>query len=211
MQKPVSADRAAAPPTAAANPAAASPATASPAVQSAVELMAAVAERRDRAAFAQLYGHFAPRLKAYLMRQGADEGSAEDIIQDTMLTVWHRAASFDPAKAGVATWIYTIARNKRIDRLRRERYPEAELDDPALVPDAPAAADVVLAASQAEARLRRAIGTLPAEQAELLQLAFFQDKSHSAIAEERGLPLGTVKSRIRLALQRLRHDLKDSV
>jgi len=216
MQKPVSADTS---PDRPAAPMAATPragraadapsANGSSAEQSAVDLMAAIAGRRDRAAFARLYGHFAPRLKAYLIRQGADEGGAEDVTQEAMLTVWHRAASFDPAKAGVSTWIYTIARNKRIDRLRRERYPEVELNDPALVPDTPAAADAVIAASEAEDRLRHAIGRLPAEQSDLLQLAFFQDKSHSAIADERGLPLGTVKSRIRLALQRLRHDLKD--
>jgi RNA polymerase sigma-70 factor (ECF subfamily) len=179
------------------------------AAASAIELMTAVAANRDRAAFAQLYGHFAPRLKAYLMRQGADEGLAEEVAQEAMLTVWHRAASFDSAKAGVATWIYTIARNKRIDRLRRERFPEIEADDPALAPAPPVAADAALAQGQAADRLRQALQSLPPEQAELLQLAYFQDKSHSMIADERGLPLGTVKSRIRLALQRLRHDLKD--
>lgn len=180
-----------------------------PDAANALSLMAAIAERRDRDAFARLYGHFAPRLKAYLMRQGADDGLAEEVAQEAMLTVWHRAGSFDSTKAGVSTWIYTIARNKRIDRLRRERFPEIELDDPALVPAPPVAADSALAQVQDEARLHRALGSLPPEQAELLHLAFFQDKSHSTIAEERGLPLGTVKSRIRLALQRLRSDLKD--
>jgi len=173
------------------------------------ELMDAIAQRRDRDAFARLYAHFAPRLKTYLTRQGADEGLAEDVTQEAMLTVWHRAASFDPTKAGVSTWIYTIARNKRIDRLRRESYPEIELDDPALAPDVPATAEAALDTAETENRLRRAMTTLPPEQAELLRLAFYEDKTHSMIADQRGLPLGTVKSRIRLALQRLRNDLKD--
>lgn len=180
-----------------------------PGAASALDLMTAIAERRDRNAFAQLYAHFAPRLKAYLMRQGADDGLAEEMAQEAMLTVWHRAGSFDSAKAGVSTWIFTIARNKRIDRLRRERFPEIDPNDPALVPTPPAAADSALAQVQDETRLRQALQSLPPEQAELLHLAFFQDKSHSTIADECSLPLGTVKSRIRLALQRLRNELKD--
>jgi RNA polymerase sigma-70 factor (ECF subfamily) len=176
---------------------------------SALDLMAAIAERRDRDAFAQLYAHFTPRLKAYLMRQGTDDGLAEEVAQEAMLTVWHRAGSFDPAKAGVSTWIFTIARNKRIDRLRRERFPEVDPNDPALVPLSPALADSELVRVQDEVRLRQALRALPPEQAELLNLAFFQDKSHSTIADQCSLPLGTVKSRIRLALQRLRNDLKD--
>lgn len=174
-----------------------------------LDLMAAIATRRDRDAFARLYLHFAPRLKAYLMRQGAEDGLAEEVAQEAMLTVWHRAGSFDPAKAGVSTWIFTIARNKRIDRLRRERFPEIDPADPALVPIPPALADTALAQVQDEARLRRALDSLPPEQAQLLHLAFFQDKSHSTIADECNLPLGTVKSRIRLALVRLRNDLRD--
>ncbi|MSP88203.1 MAG: sigma-70 family RNA polymerase sigma factor [Alphaproteobacteria bacterium] len=187
----------------------AAPLSPAPDAASALSLMAAIAERRDRDAFARLYLYFAPRLKAYLMRRGADDGLAEEMTQEAMLTVWYRAGSFDPAKAGVSTWIYTIARNKRIDRLRRERFPEIERDDPALVPEPPIAADSALALVQDDARLRVALAALPPEQAELLHLAFFQDKSHSTIADECGLPLGTVKSRIRLALQRLRNDLKD--
>jgi RNA polymerase sigma factor (sigma-70 family) len=174
------------------------------------DLMLAVARDRDRAAFATLFGHFGPRLKAYLLRLGADSGTAEELVQEVMLMVWRRADSFDPALAGAGTWIFTIARNKRIDTLRRERRPEYDPDDPALAPEPDVAADHRIEASQQSERLRRAIALLPDEQADLLRQAYFEDKPHSTIAAERGLALGTVKSRLRLALGRLRKELKES-
>ena len=173
-------------------------------------LISAVAERRDRAAFARLYDHFAPRVLAYLRRLGCDSAAAEDLTQEVMLTVWHRAQTFDPAKAAVSTWIFTIARNRRIDVLRRERRPEFDPNDPALIGEPPASADQQIAAEQDAVRLRAVIDELPQVQADLLRLAFFQDKSHGAIAEQLGLPLGTVKSRLRLAMARLRTRLQDS-
>lgn len=169
--------------------------------------LARVAETRDRAAFAQLFGHFAPRLKGYLIRLGADAGTAEELVQDVMLTVWRSADRFDPAQAGVATWIYTIARNRRIDRLRRARHPVVDPTDPLLVPDPAKNADQGIETAEREHSLRGAIGRLPKEQAELLQMAFFEDRPHSRIAEATRLPLGTVKSRIRLALARLKREL----
>ena len=175
-----------------------------------VDLIARVARDRDRDAFAALFGHFTPRVKAYLMRLGADDASADELAQEVMLTVWRRADAFDPTLAGVGTWIFTIARNKRIDRVRRERRPELDPDDPALTPDPPAGADRAVEAAEAGGRLRRAIATLPAEQRELLVMAFFEDKSHRAIAATTRLPLGTVKSRIRLALGRLRGALEEA-
>lgn len=173
-------------------------------------LMRAVAEAGDRAAFAALYEHFAPRLKAWLMRLGTPEDAAEELAQESLITAWRRAASFDPAQASVATWLFTIARNKRIDRLRRERRPEIDLSDPALVPDPEPAPDAVIDAAQAEAQLRAALQDLPEEQLHLLRLAFFSDLSHRDIAERENLPLGTVKSRIRLALARLRQRIEKS-
>lgn len=131
------------------------------------------------------------------------------MIQEVMLVVWRRSSSFDAKLASVATWIYTIARNKRIDRLRREKWVDWQQDDPAFMPEDAQAADTIHETAEDGARLRGAIKSLPVEQAALLEMAYFQDKSHRAIADETKLPLGTVKSRIRLALNRLRDALKE--
>jgi RNA polymerase sigma-70 factor (ECF subfamily) len=173
-------------------------------------LIEAVAAHRDKAAFASLFTHFAPRIKAYLMRLGCDGGSAEELTQEAMVTLWRRAETFDARQANASTWVFAIARNKRIDALRRQRRPELDPQDPALTPDAPAAADALVESVQDVARVRAAIGALPEEQRLLLQMAYYEDKPHSVIAEEQGLPLGTVKSRIRLAVTRLRKVLKES-
>lgn len=167
-------------------------------------LLVRVGRERDREAFITLFHHFAPRLKAYLQRQGVDPAGAEEIVQDVMVSVWRRADTYDPALASAATWVFTITRNRRIDVLRRERRPEIDPEDPALMPDPVDPADRAVEIEQESERLHRAIRTLPPEQAELLRMAFFEDKPHSAIAAERKLPLGTVKSRLRLALARLR-------
>lgn len=173
------------------------------------DLIEAIAARRDRDAFRRLFEHFAPRLKSYLMRLGADPTVAEDVAQEAMVMVWRKAESFDRRQAGASTWIFTIARNKRIDRLRREKRPELDPNDPALVPSEEPAPDRSLQNAQAGKRVAAAMRALPEEQAELVRRAFYEDLSHSQIAEESGLPLGTVKSRIRLALARLRHEMKD--
>lgn len=174
----------------------------------AADLLAALAERADRGAFAQLFTHFAPRVKGYLRRLGAGDTLAEELTQEVMLTVWRRAHLFDRRQAGASTWIFTIARNKRIDAIRREKRPELDPDDPALVPEPDAPADKQVEAGQKQALLQAAVTTLPEEQSALLRMSYFEDKSHSAIADELGLPLGTVKSRIRLALSRLRSELE---
>jgi RNA polymerase sigma factor (sigma-70 family) len=168
------------------------------------QLIAAVGAARDRAAFAELFGYFAPRIKAYLLKQGAAEAQAEELAQEAMIMVWRRAATYDPAKAAAATWIFTIARNKRIDALRQERRPDFDPQDPSLVPAAPPAAERAVELAQQAARLARAVADLPPEQSELVRMAYFEDKAHGQIAAETALPLGTVKSRLRLALARLR-------
>lgn len=168
------------------------------------EMLRAVGVSRDRAAFQALFSHFAPRLKAYMRRLGADDGTAEDLVQETMLTVWHRAASFDPSLSGAGTWLFTIARNKRIDRIRRTRRPDLDPEDPSLTRDAEPPADKVLQLAEESERLRAELVNLPPEQAEILRLAFYEDRSQSMIADALGLPLGTVKSRMRLAIARLR-------
>jgi RNA polymerase sigma-70 factor (ECF subfamily) len=170
-------------------------------------LIEAVARERDRAAFAQLFGHFAPRVKTFMLRSGAGEASAEEVAQETLLTVWRKAALFDPSSAGASAWIFTIARNLRIDAVRRERrgraHETSDIDAEFLVDDRPRA-DTALAASQAEARVRTALAALPEEQMRCIELSFYQEKAHGEIARLLGIPLGTVKSRLRLAMDRLR-------
>ncbi len=172
-------------------------------------LVEAIAARRDRDAFARLFTYFAPKLKGFGMRRGTDPASCEELAQETMLTVWRKAEMFDPARATVSTWIFTIVRNKRIDLFRREGFPDAELSEVAERADEGPGADERLNQVQANDALRLALKVLPEEQLEVLQKAFFEDKSHSMIADELGLPLGTVKSRIRLALGRLRGALPE--
>ncbi|MDH3663297.1 MAG: sigma-70 family RNA polymerase sigma factor [Alphaproteobacteria bacterium] len=167
-------------------------------------LLTAVAEHRDRSAFSELFGYFAPRIKAFMRRRGADEVLAEDLVQDVMLTVWRRASLYDRQQASVSTWIFTIARNKHIDALRRERRPEIDPEDPALVADPKPAVDQLVSQDQISERLRAAVRELPEEQADVLRKNFFEDKPHKVVADELALPLGTVKSRIRLALAKLR-------
>lgn len=172
-------------------------------------LVEAIAARRDREAFSRLFKHFAPRLKGFGMRRGTDPAASEELAQETMLTVWRKADTFDPRRATVSTWIFTIVRNKRIDLFRREGHPDADLDEVAETVYEGPSADEELDRSQSGAVLREALKVLPRDQMAVLQKAFFEDKSHSVIAEELGLPLGTVKSRIRLALARLRGALPE--
>lgn len=167
----------------------------------------AVRDRRDRAAFARLFAHFGPRLKAMLLRGGLRDGSAEDIVQDVMLAVWNKAAQFDPHRAGASAWIYRIARNRRIDLARRRPLPLPDtLEEP---PDAEPDAAQILAVEQEARRLRAALAQLTPEQGRVLEQAYMDDLPHSQISQMTGLPLGTVKSRIRLGLARLRAELKD--
>ena len=172
------------------------------------ELLTAVASRRDRVAFGRLVDHFAPRLRSFLRRGGAADTEIDDIVQEAMLKVWRRADQFDSARGGASTWIFTIARNERINLLRREARPELDPNDPALVPEAERPADDRVADRQDATQLRAALATLPADQAQVLNLAFYDELSHSAIAARLDLPLGTIKSRIRLAMGRLRTALE---
>lgn len=171
-----------------------------------VDHMVRIRESQDRAAFADLFAHFAPRVKGFLMKSGADATLAEECAQDVMATVWLKSHLFDPTRASVATWIFTIARNRRIDILRKERRPEPE--DLTWGPEAePEQADAMALQQESEI-LGRALQDLPPAQRDLIEKAYFGDMTHSEIASITGLPLGTIKSRIRLALERLRHAMK---
>lgn len=164
----------------------------------------AIARRRDKAAFARLFDFYAPRVKSYLRRLGASNEVAEDLAQEVLLSVWRRADQFDPDRAGLSTWVFTIARNKRIDALRREKRPDFDPEDPALEREEAPRGDRYAEAQSVRRDVANAIAQLPAEQAELLKIFYFEDKTHNVIADELGLPLGTVKSRLRLALGKLR-------
>jgi RNA polymerase sigma-70 factor (ECF subfamily) len=168
-----------------------------------VASVTSIARHGDQQAFAEVFRHFAPRVKAFLIKSGADESLAEECMQDVMATLWHKAHMYDPTRASVATWIFTIARNRKIDLLRRYARPEPE-DLPWGPEQAPDQADVI-ALHQESNKLAEAIRKLPEKQRYLVERAYFGDLTHSEIAAETGLPLGTIKSRIRLALERLRH------
>ena len=169
--------------------------------------MLAVRDKRDRAAFVALFDYFAPRLKGFFMRSGTSTGQAEEIVQDVLLTVWRKAALFDPHRAQVSAWIYQIARNRHIDMIRKERRPVPEelREDPDTEPDA----SQILAVEQEAGILNKAIAKLKPEQRAIIEKAYLGELTHQEISTQTGLPLGTIKSRIRLGLERLRHDLKD--
>lgn len=180
-----------------------------PAADHWAQLMRAVAERRDQAAFTEIFDYFAPRLEAFLMRLGLDAGSAEEIAQDAMVTLWRKAELFDPAKSSLATWLYRVARNRRIDMSRRSRTDYVDPQSPAIL-DIPEERgfEAEIDGQQRDDIVRNLIVDLPVEQRDLVMLAFYEGLSHSQIAERTSLPLGTVKSRLRLAFTRLRRALE---
>jgi len=172
------------------------------------DLMEAVAIHKDKAAYGELFAYYGPRVKAYLMRLGADNALAEELAQDVMVTVWRKADLFDRTQASVSTWLFRVARNKRIDAIRRTTKPELDPNDPLLLPSAPPAADQVITGAERDQLVRAAIVDLPEEQRQLLHQAFYDGLSHREIAEQTGTPLGTVKSRLRLAFLKLRSKLE---
>ncbi len=174
------------------------------------DCMTQIAASRSRAAFAELFSFYAPRLKSYMLRLGASDGEAEELAQDVMITVWQKATLYDRRQASVSTWIFRIARNRRIDAQRRQRRPELSPEDPMLQPPEVEQPDVHVAREQMETIVRAELARLPQDQLILLQAAFYDGLSHSEIAKAFNLPLGTVKSRIRLAFLRLRGELEGS-
>jgi RNA polymerase sigma-70 factor, ECF subfamily len=172
------------------------------------DLMERVANFKDKAAYRDLFSYYGPRVKAYLMRLGADDAHAEELAQDVMVIVWRKAELFDRKQASVSTWLFRIARNKRIDAIRRTKKPELDPNDPLLLPSSPVAPDSLMSGAQRDHLVREAMIDLPQEQKTLLQQAFYDGLSHREIAEQTGTPLGTVKSRLRLAFLKLRAKLE---
>jgi RNA polymerase sigma-70 factor (ECF subfamily) len=171
-------------------------------------LLARVAQNRDRAAFAELFDEFAPRLKSFMMRKGASPELAEDLVQETMISVWTKAGLYEAGKGSVTTWIFTIARNLRIDRMRRESTVHlTELGDYDEAADEPGS-DELLVRAQEQSLMVNALNVIPEEQKTILMLSYVDDLPQSEIAERLEIPLGTVKSRMRLAYKRLRKVLE---
>ncbi|MEM8795872.1 MAG: sigma-70 family RNA polymerase sigma factor [Pseudomonadota bacterium] len=166
-----------------------------------------VAQDRDKTAFANLFEYYAPRLKSYLMRLNCEEAIAEEIIQDVFTTLWHKGHLFDRRKSSIGTWLFRIARNRRIDLVRRDKSDRLDPEDSTVFPKSFEPDDEAMDAVNRDQQIRNAIRELPEEQRILIRLSFFEGKSHGVIAEELELPLGTVKSRIRLAFTRLRKAL----
>ena len=172
-------------------------------------LIAQVAADRDRVAFEALFLHFGPRIKALMMRSGADQALAEDLVQDVMMAVWRKVHLYAPERGSVSTWVFTIARNARIDRLRRSASRPYEDIDGLEIPAGDAGADSDVLARQRAERIAEALSELPDEQRQIIELAYVHDKPQSRIAEDLELPLGTVKSRMRLAYGKLRDKLEE--
>jgi len=173
------------------------------------ERLASFAETRDKAIYIQLFRHFAPKIKAYIIRLGLVESTAEELTQETMLSVWRKASMYDRSKAAASTWIFTLARNQSIDWMRKQKYPEYSLEDAHFESEMKEEGQGEQAVTAS--KMSRSIDKLPENQAQVIYMSFFEGRSHSEIAERLGLPLGSVKSRIRLASEKLKMIWRDDV
>jgi RNA polymerase sigma-70 factor (ECF subfamily) len=173
------------------------------------KLIVAIAREQDRTAFKSLFEFYAPRIKTWLIRRGAPPDLAEETAQDALLTVWKKATLFDPSRATAAAWIFTIARNLRIDRVRRDTREQLNAAYELQTSDEAERPDEIFDADEAGERVRAALGVLSEEQMQVVQLSFFEGRAHNDIAQVLKIPLGTVKSRLRLAMQNLRQRLGD--
>lgn len=172
--------------------------------QKAADLVRAIATRHDREAFKDLFNFYAPRIKSVLMRGGAAGEIAEDLAQETLIAVWRKADSYDPQRATVSAWIFTIARNLRVDRFRKDQRAQLHQVYELILPAETDPPDVPFEIVERESRMRAALDGLPEDQVRVVELSFFEGNAHGDIARKLGIPLGTVKSRLRLAMARLR-------
>jgi RNA polymerase sigma-70 factor (ECF subfamily) len=169
--------------------------------------MARVSVHRDIDAFEALYRHFTPKVRSYMRKVTKDAAWADELAQEALAMVWRKADQFDPVRGQASTWIFTIARNLRIDALRRGPRPDFDGDDPTLAPAGIEPADVGYQRAQEAEQVRNAIDGLNADQMQVLKMSYFEDMTHAAIATALNIPLGTVKSRIRMACEKLRVSL----
>ena len=173
-------------------------------------LLTKIAEERSNDAFQKLYSEYAPRVKTYMMQQGADPALAEELAQETLLTVWRKASQYSPDRGTAAAWIFTIARNLRIDRLRKDvRWQSLPDEQAEAIPSEAAGQDEMVLIDQRRVRVQAALADLPPDQRTVVTLAYIEGLSHSEIAEKLSTPIGTIKSRMRLAYQKVRDALED--
>jgi RNA polymerase sigma-70 factor (ECF subfamily) len=173
-----------------------------------VACISRIANDRDQAAFEFLFRFFAPRIKSYCLKLGADDSAAEEITQEAMVSIWRNAGQFDPSRAAPSTWVFTIARNLVIDRFRKSRRPQFDFNDPALVPDDQLPPDRLIEQTELQENIRKIMGALSSNERDVLMLSFFENLSHFEISRRLSLPVGTVKSRIRLAFGKIRIKLE---
>ena len=175
------------------------------------ELLTRVAISSDRAAFEQLFEFFAPKVKGYLFKIGTSGELAEALAQETLLKVWRKAKLFDARKASASTWIFTIARNLRIDAARRAARGavDVEIDEATITADEDPLADEIVERTERDKIIHDAFTTLPQNQLEVVKLHFLEDAAHTEISDRLNVPLGTVKSRLRLAFQKIRKEIGD--
>lgn len=167
-------------------------------------LLLRVAERRDKAAFEQLYRYLAPRLRSYMMSVGTASDLADDLVQETLAEVWRKAAQYRPNKAAVSTWVFAIGRNLRIDRFRKVRSFELSQE---VLPEYEPAEQIDYGRQLDALDMLERMNRLPHEQFQVLQLSYVEGLSQSEISKRLDLPLGTVKSRVRLAFARIRQEV----
>ncbi|WP_028469226.1 sigma-70 family RNA polymerase sigma factor [Neptunomonas japonica] len=167
-----------------------------------------LAKTKEKALYIQLFQHFAPKVKAYIIRLGLVETTAEELMQETMLAVWRKAHLYNPSKAAASTWIFTLARNQSIDWMRKQKYPEYGLESWHEEPDEEN--DVCEQVITSD-RMAKVISQLPEDQAQVIYMSFYEGRSHSDISDRLGVPLGSVKSRIRLAAGKIKMMWSDEV
>ena len=170
-----------------------------------------IAEFRDRDAFIIVYNFFSPRLKSYLITQRMSVMNAEELVQETMLRIWQKSKMFNPDKSSASTWIFTIARNLRIDSIRKNKLPMINIDEVSEQIDSQPDPEHQADRNQRQKNIAHALTLLPSKQFQVVFMSFFQDKSHGEISEELQIPLGTVKSRMRLAFERLRTNVRGNL
>ncbi|WP_299203889.1 sigma-70 family RNA polymerase sigma factor [uncultured Amphritea sp.] len=164
------------------------------------DLLGSLAAKPDKNIYARLFNHFAPKVKAYILRLGVGVSAAEEVTQEVMLSVWRKAHMYHPEKAAASTWIFTLARNQSIDWMRKQKYPQYSLDE---------WSETASESGQGEQevlsdRVAKAISQLPEKQAQVIYMSYFEGRSHGDIASRLDIPLGSVKSRIRLASEKLK-------